>query len=49
VANCCFVALSYSPSVNVAREALGELEKPDVRGAALELLDELAAAERSNA
>jgi hypothetical protein len=44
-ANCCFVALSYSPSLDVARSALQELERPDTRRAALALLDELAAAE----
>lgn len=41
------VALAYSPSIRVAREALGELEKPDVRRAALELLEELTTAERA--
>jgi hypothetical protein len=39
-ANCCMLALRHSPSVKVAREALNELGKPDVRAAALELLDE---------
>lgn len=42
-ANCCLVALSYSPSIDVARLALAELERPDVRAKALELLDQLTA------
>ncbi len=42
-ANCCLVALSYSPSVEVARAALEEVGAGDVRPAALELLDQLAA------
>jgi hypothetical protein len=41
-ANCVFVALGYSPSPEVARDVLGELERPDVRKAAIELLDQLA-------
>lgn len=39
-----FVALDCSPSAEVARDALGELCQPDVRAAARELLEELAAA-----
>ena len=41
-ARCVQVAVAYSPSVRVARESLAELERPDVRQAALELLDQLA-------
>jgi len=44
-ANCVMIALTYSTSVKAAREALWELERPDVRRAALELLDELTSRE----
>jgi hypothetical protein len=46
-ANCSLVALSYSPSVDVARDALGELERLDVKRAALEMIDQLMASEAS--
>jgi hypothetical protein len=42
-ANCVMVALIYSTSVKAAREALEQLEKPDLRRAAIALLDELTA------
>lgn len=44
-ANCVMIALTYSTSVKAARETLGELARPDVRRAALELLGELTAAD----
>jgi hypothetical protein len=44
-ANSVSVALAYSPSTKVAREALEALGRSDVRRAALELLDELTAAD----
>ncbi len=34
-ANSVMIALSYSPSIEVAREALGELGRPDIRRAAV--------------
>lgn len=42
-ANCVTIALSYSTSLKSAREALQEVGRPDVRTAALQLLDELPA------
>jgi hypothetical protein len=46
-ANCVMIALTYSPSAGVARDALGQLAQPDVREAALALLDELSSEEQS--
>ena len=42
-ASCVIIALTYSTSVAAARSALEELGRPDVRGAALQLVDQLAA------
>lgn len=42
-ARCAYVALGCSPSVDVARAAIGEIGPADIRRAALRLLDELAA------
>jgi hypothetical protein len=37
------IALSYSPSIDVARSALEALAQPDVRAAAIGLLERMAA------
>lgn len=44
-ANCAAVACSQSPSIAVARQSLEGVGLPDVRRAALRMLDELAAAQ----
>ncbi len=47
-ARCVSVACAFSPSLDVARSALEELAMPDVRRAALALLDELAAGDAAD-
>jgi hypothetical protein len=42
-ARCVLVACDYSPSIQVARDLLGDLAQPDLRAAATELLNRLAA------